>query len=266
MKQELYLFCMLNNFKKTINPIIHYFGKKKMEKHFHKPPLLIGGCGRSGTTLLLSVLSAHPEVFAFPYELSAFNYWKKGKEGNLIPKRMDRLHRYVLFNKVPKSASFWCEKTPRNVNHLKNIFKYFNDEVFFIHIIRDGRDVMLSKHPDKPGEYWVQPERWVNDVKAGLEYKNHTRVLTIKYEELILNFKDTIQKICSFIDIALVDELLDWHSYASVRRNNAWQGKVQKLNSSSIEKWKRTDDTERIHQIMQNGEVVGLLKELGYEV
>lgn len=255
-----------NSLKKIVRPFITYIGEKKVAKNFKSPPLLIGGCGRSGTTLLLSVLSAHPQVFAFPYELSAFNYWEKDRDGNLVPKRLDRLHRYVLFNKVPKDVSFWCEKTPRNVNHLGNIFKYFNNEVFFIHIVRDGRDVMLSKHPDKPGEYWVQPERWVKDVNAGLEYENHSNVLTIKYEDLILNYQDTIQKICSFIDIPLTGELLDWHNYASVRRNNAWQGSVQKLNSSSIEKWKRTDNTERINQIMQNKEVVNLLKELGYEV
>ena len=35
-------------------------------------PLIIGGCGRSGTTLLLSVLSAHPKVLAIPHETEAF--------------------------------------------------------------------------------------------------------------------------------------------------------------------------------------------------
>lgn len=35
-------------------------------------PIVIGGCGRSGTTLLLSILGAHPDIFALASELYPF--------------------------------------------------------------------------------------------------------------------------------------------------------------------------------------------------
>lgn len=37
----------------------------------NKNPLFIGGGGRSGTTLLLSLISVHPDIYAIPYETRA---------------------------------------------------------------------------------------------------------------------------------------------------------------------------------------------------
>ena len=151
----------LNLFKKISNPIINYLGKKKMKGRFQDMPIIIGGCGRSGTTLLLSIISAHPNIFAFPKEIGVFSEWHNSNP------RIDRLYRYVLVNSLPNEKNRWCEKTPGNVRHFDKILSYFNNKVKLIHIIRDGRDVMLSKHPKKPDSYWIFPVIWINDVKEG---------------------------------------------------------------------------------------------------
>ncbi len=44
---------------------------------FHESPILFVGWGRSGTTLLISILFAHPDIHAIPLETSAF-YPEKG--------------------------------------------------------------------------------------------------------------------------------------------------------------------------------------------
>ena len=91
---------MYRNYKKPFIKIINYWGRKIHDKNFKKPPIYIGGCGRSGTTLLLSILSSHPEIFACPGELEMFNEIVHGKNGEIIPKRIDRLHRTLLTNKI----------------------------------------------------------------------------------------------------------------------------------------------------------------------
>src|SRR6056297_2982515 len=98
----------LNIFKKTLNPILAYFGEKKLKKHFRGEPIIIGGCGRSGTTLLLSIISAHPDIYAFSKEIGVFSEWHKGKP------RLDRLNRYILLHKLPDTKKRMCEKTPAN--------------------------------------------------------------------------------------------------------------------------------------------------------
>ena len=44
------------------------FGRQRLSR---MSPIVIGGCARSGTTLLLSVLSCHPNVYAIPVETQA---------------------------------------------------------------------------------------------------------------------------------------------------------------------------------------------------
>lgn len=250
----------LNIIKKATNPLINYLGKKKIDGKFSKDPIIIGGCGRSGTTLLLSIISAHPEIFAFPKEIAVFSEWHHGKP------RLDRFYRYILFNKIPNDKKRWCEKTPANVRYFDKILSYFNNNVKLIHIIRDGRDVMLSQHPKNPDKYWVSPKRWVNDVKAGLKFKDHPNVFTMKYENLILNYSEVVKEICDFIGEDFTGELKDWYDNTAVKENRAWDGKVKKLHSNSIAKYKYTSDTDRMKEIMSKKEVVKLLEKLNYEV
>ncbi|MFW6026391.1 MAG: sulfotransferase family protein, partial [Candidatus Woesearchaeota archaeon] len=180
--------------------------------------------------------------------------------------RLDRFYRYILFNKIPDDKDRWCEKTPANVRHFDKILSYYNNNVKLIHIVRDGRDVMLSKHPKKPNSYWVSPERWVSDVKAGLKFEDHPNVFTVKYENIILNYSEVMKDLCNFIGETFTDELKDWYANTVVKKNKAWDGKVKKLHSNSIAKYKNTSDKKRVKEIMSNEDVVSLLKKLNYEV
>lgn len=257
---------MLNILKKPFLPLLTRLGKEVEKRQFSEEPILVGGCGRSGTTLLLSLLSAHPHVFACPKELGLFNHSKVNAEGEVKPKRIDRLYRTLLFNSIPKTAERWCEKSPSNVHHISEIDAYFNGNFKFIHLIRDGRDVVLSVHPTAPDRYWVEPERWVRDVKAGLAYRHHPNVLTIKYENLITDFENTLQTICKFANLPLTDEVLHWHRHAKVRKNSAYFSSVEALHDKSVEKWKEPKAQSRIQKFMNDHEAVRLLEKLGYPV
>jgi len=255
----------LNLAKKLFNPIINYFGSKKMER-FTEEPIVIGGCGRSGTTLLLSILGAHPNIYSFSKEIGIFLEWRKKEDESdyLYYPRIDRLNRFVLMNKIPVEAKRWCEKTPGNIRNFDKILDYFDNRVKLINIIRDGRDIMLSKHPKKEDDYWVSPERWVNDVKAGLKFKDHPQVLTIKYEDLILNYHDLIVEICDFIDEDCPEEVYNWFEHTNVKKSKAWSHSAQKIHSKSIKKWEKEENKERVEEIMANDEVVDLLEQLNY--
>ncbi len=263
----------LNGWKRNLmNPVVNYLGLKKRQREFSRPPILIGGCGRSGTTLLLSILGAHPKIHTIPNELGVFIEWhddvglySRGyfADDQKVP-RIDRLHRHLLTNKISNSAYRWCEKTPRNIRYLGKILDFFADEVKLIHIIRDGRDVMLSRHPNHPEEYWVDPDRWVNDVQKGLAYKDHSQVLTIKYEDLILDYQTTVQEICDFLNEEYAEEFNSWVSHTNVQKNIAWEGEVKQLHTESIGKWEKEENQARVAEIMAKEEVVQLLNKLDY--
>jgi len=257
----------MNFLKKLPAPLINYWGNRIEKKYFHQPPLVIGGCGRSGTTLLLSILSAHPHIFGITRELGMFNLWDKNTKSlspSYLPHRMDRFYRYMISHKIDQKATRWCEKTPFNVLSFEKILDYYENRIKLIHIIRDGRDVLTSRHPKEPFVYWVDIERWVADVNAGLKLKDHPQVHTLRYEELVRNFDTTMQKLCEFLEEEFVPELRNWYEHTKVRNNKAWYNRVEKLHPKSIGKWQKEKYRDRVNEIMHHPQAVDLLKQLDY--
>jgi hypothetical protein len=224
------------------------------ESKFTKTPIIIGGCGRSGTTLLLSILSAHQHIFGIPFETNTFCASSIDLKG---------INDYFLTQDIP-DGSRWCEKTPRNILFVDGILKYFNNDVRILNIVRDGRDVILSRHPENPDQFWIDPERWIKDVKAGIEVENKNQVMTLKYEDLVLDFGSTVQKILAFIDEEYNPEISNWHQHTKVKVHEAWFEKVQPLYKDSIGKWKSLRYRQRVKGFMNKPEAVALLKYYNY--
>lgn len=243
--------------------IINRLGEPLVKK-FTDSPILIGGCGRSGTTLLLSVLSAHHELFCHPKELGIFNAAEVKADGTLFVPKIHRFHQSFLFNKIPKTATRWVEKSPSNIKHIGKIEVFTNNDFKFIQIIRDGRDVILSRHPTDPERYWVDPDRWINDVTVGLQYADDPRVHTIRYEDLITGFDETMSGICEFLAIDFTSELKNWHEHARVTQNRAYFGKVKAINPKSIAKWADPKYKDRVSELTDRPEAMKLLEHYGY--
>lgn len=155
-----------------------------------KNPVFIVGCPRSGTTLLQSLLSAHPQIASYPeshFFLKLFpkdNNWRR-KIGiasrdakprfeaflqeiehqefqKYIPKFPTFAFQFVrAFIKVldtltqQQGKSLWLEKTPMHLHHIEYIEKFI-PEAKFIHIIRSGTDVVASLY-EVTHKY---PEAW----------------------------------------------------------------------------------------------------------
>lgn len=260
---------MYRSWKGIFIPAINSLGRAKEKRLFTDKPILIGGCGRSGTTLLLSILSAHPHIFAYPHEVGAFNDWEQaGKnnpgKGSVVPFRVDRMYRSLLMKNVPSSCTRWLEKRPYNVLYITEILDYFGEDVRFLNMVRDARDVLTSRHPEDPEHYWVPIERYINDVNAGLEFEGHPQVHTLRYEDLILDFETTMAAVCSFIGEEFGPEVRDWHEHATVRQNRAWFTDVKDIYSTSIGKWKKPGHEQRLEDIMSNEEVLKLMEHYNY--
>ncbi len=209
-------------------------------------------------------MSAHPDIFACPRELGAFNKIGKDDNGQPTPLRIDRLYTSLLINRIPDEAKRLCEKSPSNIHHIDDIEHYYNGNFRFIQIIRDGRDVVLSTHPTAKNRFWVNPQRWVNDVSKGLEYRNHPKVHTVYYEDLVKRFDETIRKICTFLNMDVCDEILQWQRYAKVTRNRAYFEGLKALSDQSIGKWRNTRYKERVNELLTYPGADELLTQLQY--
>jgi len=222
---------------------------KRLSDHH---PIIIGGCGRSGTTLLLSVLASHSKIFGIDTELYSFYPVFRPK----------KIINFLSDNKFP-SNKIWCEKTPKNIINFNKIYSKLNKNVRLIHIVRDGRDVVTSEHPYHPNQYWVSKERWASDVTAGLECEN---CLLIKYEDLVTKTKETLKTVCDYCSLEFEPKMLDFQKFSNVRENVAWKyGKPVKIHPNRVQKWKKKQYTDIINSFNEDAECVNLLKKLKYE-
>jgi Sulfotransferase domain len=230
-------------------------------RDFEKSPIIIGGSPRSGTTLLISILSAHPDIYCVREEAWAFY-----DTDSLV--EFETFIDEYLWHHIPDGAERthrrWCEKTPRNVFAIDNLIKFFGPDLKFIHLVRDGRDVITSKHPHDPSRFWVGEEDWVWHVGEGLRYYNHPQVLTVRYEDIVLKFDATIKRVLEFTGDAMVESVLDWHRFSRIKEHSAWFGPAKPLNPANIGRWRKFQDSEIIRHFLANEDATRLLSELGY--
>lgn len=170
-------------------------------------PIFVGGCHRSGTTLLGAMLGASKESLVVPESQfkidvlgnlglpqdaadvqAAWNKikkhwrfrmsWVKSLEATETPDRdaygsYTRLIEWVVTKYGQyigmKDFSVWVDHTPNNVRHLSTLLSIF-PEAKAIHIVRDGRAVAASAMPTRIGPSSIigAAHWWVHNVSYGL--------------------------------------------------------------------------------------------------
>lgn len=251
-----------------LSSIKYYLKGYAKYRKLRNTPVIVGGCERSGTSLLQSIVSAHPDIFAVEAETWAFCYGSAaGFLGNK-PVRISRLLKALGSEQSLPSCTRWCEKSPANIFYFKDILNYFSGNVKLIYIIRDGRDVVSSMHPGNSAKPWVSIERWVEAVEEGYRYKDDKRVLTIRYEDLITDFENTIKRVCEHIGVNADTNIMNWHQHATIKSSvNLIGNAVNKITNKSIRKFERDDfkHPQIIDEFMSNERAVYFLKHYSYK-
>lgn len=214
--------------------------------------------------MLLSMLGAHPRIAAIPIETDLFARKRyAGIEAVTFHWRAAQAQLILAREPIKPDAHRWCEKTPRNVVCIEHIFRRFGDRVRFIHIIRDGRDVVTSSHPTHEGPY-IPPARWVADVTAGLRYEGHPLVYTVRYEALVLDYEPTMRALLDWLGEPFTEEMRAYHEHTTVRVNSAWKGPVRPVSASSVGRWRDPRHAEQVRSLVDHPEAQALLVRLGY--
>ena len=178
-----------------------------LRKRIEKPPVIITGCGHSGTTLLLSILDAHSRIFSVPYEA------RPGKSS--LPELREKIE---SFNKLALAhgKSRWIEKATDDVFYIGHLFDNIPG-LRIVVMVRDGRDVVCSMKVR-----WQQTDgsesafakglnRWTKENLQWLKHQDHSRVLMVKYEELVKDLEPTITTVLGFLGEGFEPAIMDFH-------------------------------------------------------
>jgi protein-tyrosine sulfotransferase len=264
-------------------------------------PIIIGGCSRSGTTLMRVILDTHSQICC-------------GPESNIFRRRFMLHSRHHLFYNLSRKFDLsideilqicsqsrsqgefidlfykaycrqrkkpnWADKRPANMMRVNYIFKYF-PKAKFVHMIRDGRDAICSlrTHPHmkivdgklvknetlKPLGQCVR--KWVTRVQAGIKHRGDPRYCEIRYEDLVLRPEPTLKSLLQFIGYKWEDRLLSFHEIKDASRDPTRFAQnpeaTQPLSQSSLARWRRDLNDKEVEYV--NKHAGPLLIELGYE-
>jgi hypothetical protein len=216
---------------------------------------VLGGCPRSGTTLLRLMLDAHP-LLAIPPETAwlisgnlqelfsakDFVTWitkthQEGYQWTDMHLGIESLQNVMDCGTGTKRFADWLpmvygayaarfnksmsgDKTPGNLLHMEEIQKAI-PAARFIHIIRDGRGVADSWRKQwfaSSGGYEGCLLEWKSFLTKVRHDSGKCRYYhEVRYEDLILHTEDELKKICHFLDLPWAPEMLDYHLSASRR-------------------------------------------------
>jgi len=280
--------------KKTIYDTLRYKTwlftmRKKQISDFN--PIIIGGCPRSGTTLVRAMIGKHPEIASPEPEYNilmwinqedvlanVFNFSKR--EINDLKNKdhivfAENILKHYMNKELKKMVAI---KHPYHILIIDEIFHYFPN-MKFIHILRDGRDASCSLriHPKRKivnGEIIptniINPfnwciRKWVISVNKGMKWRNNGNYIEIKYEDLIKEPLETMKKIFNFLDLPMIpkEKLLEFYKFEKDEKHLQNIEVGQPLYNKSIGRWKKDMNNEEKELFKK---IAGkLLIELGYE-
>ncbi len=249
--------------------------------------LFLVGCPRSGTTLLQSLLAAHSQMISFPeshfytrmissrFPLRQLGLASRRSRANFLH-FLDLIERADMRHYLPRvavstrqySRAFiavldavarqqnkraWLEKTPRHLDHIDAI-RAFVPEVKFIHLVRNGEDVIASlyevvnEHPERwpsisAGDVDSCINRWVQSIELSRRYVGTPDHVIVRYEHLVAAPDQVTQQLCQFIGVPFEPSMLESyadHAASLVLPFETWKASVtQAIERDSERKFDR---------------------------
>ena len=208
-----------------------------MFKHLH----VVSCSPRSGTTLLHEVMVTCLEIDKhYDHEMRFNRAWAEGED--------------ILLTKRPKDTLY----VPRLLRQ--------DPEFYSIYLLRDPRDVIVSRHGKNDSRYYVNVRVWRELHGIAKTLHGHPRFLQVKYEEFVRRPDDVQAEICArFPWLKSKHRFSAYHDYArvSAKSQTAMRG-VRPIAPTSVGRWR--DNLARVKgQQERHGSLTPDLIDCGYE-
>jgi hypothetical protein len=301
---------------------------KRARKLANRPPPMpfVVGVNRSGTTLLRMMLDSHPDLAIppethflpalfktmldarkeggrmTPEQVTAFlvehrRWGDFGLDPDVLTERLSALKGmrpklvlrafYGLYAET-QGKSRYGDKTPGYVKQMGTVQRAL-PEARFIHLIRDGRDVALSRERRTDAEE-LSVERHAMIWKRRINRARRQEVrlkhyLEIRYEDLVRDPEGTLRTVCEFIELSYDPAMLTYHERSADRlqeiardlddedggalrpaneRVEAHQLVTDAPREDRVDRWRELMSPEDVAQFEETAG--DLLEELGYDL
>lgn len=208
------------------------------ERLVPEPAFLLSSI-RSGSTLLRVILDSHPQVCA-PHEMHlgslrvAPNSWFGEvaiEQLGVSPRDLENLlwDRVLHLTLARSGKSVVVDKTPYNTIDWERISTSWPRARYVFlqrHPWRIAQSLIASR-PDLPvAEHYVKVNRYAN---ALAQARSALPGCTVRYEELTADPERVVRRVCEWLDVRFVPEMLDYgrHDHGTFRRGvGDWGPKI----------------------------------------
>jgi hypothetical protein len=174
-------------------------------------------------------------------------------------------HETSIFIRPPGRYRVYCSKNPQDVLAMRPLLA-IDWDLWVIYMIRDPRDVVVSRHRQDPTKYWTNLRIWKEYHAAGRKMLGHPRFVSVRYEDLVTRPSAVQERLMRRMPfLARRADFADFHrrAHPSDKSIEALGG-VRAVNTSSIGTW-RQHKPRVAGQLAMHGPITRELIELGYE-
>lgn len=202
---------------------------------------VVGSGPRTGTTLMAELIAACFDVDGHaPHEMS-------------------------VFLKPAQDFHVFCSKHPHEVLSVRAILPLDRD-LWVICMIRDPRDMIVSRHRQNPNVYWANLRQWKQYSKSIRKLAAQPRFLTVRYEDLVRDPATVQERLMAEMPfLRWRTSFAQFHEIArpSEESIDALRG-VRPIDSAPIGRW-RQHKPRVAAQLQVHGSIVTDLIHFGYE-
>lgn len=174
-------------------------------------------------------------------------------------------HEMSVFAQPDRDYDMFCSKLPGDLLNVGPLLR-FDETLWVINMIRDPRDVVVSRHARAPSKYWVHLGVWKQRRGAAKRLASNPKCITIRYEDLV-NDPDGVQRELErrmpFLERTAAFSEFHKQAAPSERAIEALGG-VRPIETSSIGNW-RQHKARLAAQIATHGDIDQDLIDLNYE-
>ncbi len=152
------------------------------------------------------------------------------------------------------------------------LFERYLKPCYFIHIIRDVRDILTSQNRQDitTTNMRVRLSNWINFIEnIKYKYKSNDNYLEIRYEDLIYDTENVLKNICNFVELKFDKSMINYHSYPHAFYRHcdfhlSYEDSKKPIHKKSIGQYKKNFNKLEIDYI--NEKAGPLLNNLGYDI
>jgi hypothetical protein len=238
-------------------------------------PIIVGGCHRSGTSLVRRILNAHSRIHCGPEIKFLRDFFSDYLNDPLAHARFFSTARSVLpedevfrvagkaFIEIHELAARragktrWADKNPENAVYLQQWRQLLGDEWVFVHVIRNPLDTLASIKEARfplviPADLDSRISFYLRYLEAGLDFgrAHPNRYRPLIYEELVSAPDRCVGSLMQWLGEAFEPDQMDFNRVAhQAGLEDPKVAGTDRVHSESMGRWRQTLTLEEAREI-----------------